>query len=334
MSRMATKISVIVPVYNTEKYLDECLQSILSQTFQEFEILAVDDGSIDGSAQIIQNYVQKYPKIVRAFFQENSGQSSARNLALRNAKGEYISFVDSDDFIGPQFLEQLYETAEKKSSDMVICNYTKVSEDGKKRKVFDVNFVEGEVRIPSYTACNRLIRKEMLDKYQIFFKEGVICEDIPFILKIEAVAKNIKTVSMASYYYRTNPKSTTSSYGRKNYKMEQLPVDAMKEAVEFCKKNSRNLSYDWLEFLVCRIWTSLVFDIGKECDPNVQKNMCKEVNRFMGAYFPDCVENAYVKISKFKNISKVQKVGTWIFVQSYRLHALYPAMKLYSLLWK
>lgn len=65
---MATKISVIVPVYNTEKYLDECLQSILSQTFQEFEILAVDDGSIDGSAQIIQNYVQKYPKIVRAFF--------------------------------------------------------------------------------------------------------------------------------------------------------------------------------------------------------------------------------------------------------------------------
>lgn len=330
MNRMSTKISVIVPVYNTEKYLDKCIKSILKQTFREFEILVVDDGSQDGSAQIIRSYEQRYPELIRAFFQENRGQSSARNLALRNAQGEYISFIDSDDFIGPDFLKQLYETAKRNSSDMVICNYTKVSENGEPIKKFDVNFTDGVVRIPSYTACNRLIRKEILDKFQIFYKEGVICEDIPFILKIEAVGKNIKAISMSGYYYRTNPKSTTSSYGRKNFKMEQLPFIAMRETVEFCMKNSKNFKSDWLEFLVCRIWTSLIFDIGKECSPSVQKNMCKEVKRFMGEYFPDCAKNAYIKIGRFKKIPKIQKIGTWIFVQSYRLNVLYPAMKLYS----
>ena len=246
---MAIKVSVIVPVYNTEKYLDQCLKSILNQTLCDFEIIVVDDGSEDASSKIIQSYMEKYPDIVYGFFQENKGQSSARNLALRQAKGEYLAFVDSDDFIGPQFLETLYNVARNKCSDMVVCNYTKVTENGDKIKTFEANFSEDGVRIPSYISCNRLIRKEVIDKYQIFYKEGVICEDIPFVLKLEAVARSIEIISMADYFYRTNPKSTTSSYGRKRFRMDQLPFDAMRESVKFCLDDEHCLEYNILEIV-------------------------------------------------------------------------------------
>lgn len=329
---MATKVSIIVPVYNTEKYLQQCLTSIINQTLCEFEVIVVDDGSKDASPRIIQSYMKKYPNLIYGIFQENKGQSSARNLALRQAKGEYVAFVDSDDFIGPKFLETLYEVASNKCSDMVICNYTKVTESGVKIKTFEANFTQEGVRIPSYISCNRLIRKELLDKYQIYYEEGVICEDIPFILKVEAVAQNVEIISTADYFYRTNPKSTTSSYRRKRYRMEQLPFVAMREAVEFCLDDKHCLDYNILELWICRIWTTFIFDIGKECQPDVQRNMSKEVTLFMRKYFPKCYQNSYINLFKFRKMSKVQKFGTWIFVQAFRIDKLYPAMKLYSLL--
>lgn len=329
---MSINISVVVPVYNTEKYLERCLKSILNQSYRDFEIIIVDDGSKDKSSSIIKFYEREYPNIVQAFYQDNKGQSSARNVALRHAKGKYVAFVDSDDFIGVNFLETLYEVAQRKESDMVICNYTKTTEQGDVIKTYEANFVEDGVRIPSYISCNRLIRKEVLDKYHIFYKEGVICEDIPFVLKLEAVARNITVISMADYFYRSNPKSTTSAHGRKRFRMNQLPFDAMKESVEFCMSNEHCLPYDILEFWVCRIWTSLLFDIGKECKPDVQKKMSQEVTAFMEKYFPNCYRNSFVSLIKFKKMSKLQKFGTWIFVQAYRFGKLYPIMKLYSLL--
>lgn len=329
---MEIDISVVIPVYNTEKYLKKCLDSILSQTYQNFEILLVDDGSIDKSSEIIHDYMKKYPGIIHGFFQENRGQSSARNLALRHAKGEYISFIDSDDYIGPLFFEQLYKTAKKYMSDMVICNYTKVSENGEIIKRFNANFVEDRMRIPSYISCNHLVKRELIEKYNLYYSEGVICEDIPFILKLEAVAKNTKIIPMEDYFYRTNPKSTTSSYGKRKFRMEQLPIDAMKEAVLFCQKYNENISGEWLEFLVCRIWTSLIFEIGKDYTPDVQKGICKAVTKFMNDFYPECTKNQYVKLNRFKTLPMIQKLGTLIFVQSYRMRLLYPAMKLSSLL--
>lgn len=327
---MAIKVSVIVPVYNVERYLSQCLDSILNQTFHEFEIIIVDDGSEDGSSEIIREYSKKYPKKIKAFFQENKGQSVARNFALKHAEGEYVAFVDSDDYIGNDYIEILYNNAIEKKSDMVICNYTKVTENGENIRSYDANYIEGNLRIPSYISCNKLVRRKLLEDYNIQYKEGVICEDIPFVLKIEAVAKNVCVIPMAGYFYRTNPKSTTLTFRKKKFRMDQLPFLAMREAVEFCLAQENIFDYKKLEFFVCRIWTSLLFEIGKGCEKEVQREMCREIMDFEKSYFPKCYQNPYIKLSGLKNIPLIPKIGTWMFVQAYRMNVLYFLARIYS----
>ena len=111
---MKIKVSVIVPVYNVEKFIDKCLNSLVKQSLKEIEIIVVNDGSPDNSQKIIDKYVKKYPEKVQSFIKENGGQGSARNIGIVKAKGEYISFVDSDDWLDLDALEKMYSLAKKR----------------------------------------------------------------------------------------------------------------------------------------------------------------------------------------------------------------------------
>ena len=321
---MGVDVSVIIPVYNVEKYLKQCLDSVLHQSFQNFEMIVVNDGSTDGSGEIIEQYVEKYSEKIITVSQSNRGISATRNRALRMAKGKYIVFVDSDDYIGQDYIKVLYQEAEKSCSDMVICNYTRVSAEGEILKSFEANYVNEDMRIPSYVLWNRIIRKELFCKYELFFREGIICEDVPLILQLETVAKNIKTISISDYYYRCNPKSITSTFKKKKYRMDQLPFQALEESVNFCLSYNPPMDKEKLEFFFCRIFTSLIFDIGRGCEKTVRKGMCNEVAIFMNKYFQGYFKNKYVKINSLKNLHKIQKWGTWIFVHALQFHLLGP----------
>lgn len=120
-------ISVIIPVYKVEAHLPDCLDSLLAQTYRNFELLCVNDGSPDGSQEILERYAQKDDRI-RVFKKENGGVSSARNFGLERARGEYIAFVDSDDFVLPQFLERMQQAAETEQAKIVVCGFRKVPE--------------------------------------------------------------------------------------------------------------------------------------------------------------------------------------------------------------
>ena len=113
-------VSVIVPVYNVEKYLARCLDSLLNQTQPDIEILVVNDGSTDASGHIVDEYARKYPDRIRAFHMENEGVSAARNRGVAKAQGKYLTFVDSDDYVTGDYLERMVTAAEKNSSDLVI----------------------------------------------------------------------------------------------------------------------------------------------------------------------------------------------------------------------
>ena len=119
---MSIKVSVIVPVYNVEKFIGKCLDSLVNQTLKDIEIIVVNDGTKDNSQEIIDKYVKKYPDKVKSFIKENGGLSSARNFGIEKAKGEYISFVDSDDWLNDDALEKMYNKAKKDKSDIVICD--------------------------------------------------------------------------------------------------------------------------------------------------------------------------------------------------------------------
>ena len=124
------KVSIIVPVYQVEKYLRKCLDSLVNQTLEEIEILVINDGSPDDSQVIIDEFQQKYPLIIKSFIKENGGLSDARNFGLEKATGEFIGFVDSDDEVSKTMFQEMYSLAKKHEAEMVICNLQKVDEHG------------------------------------------------------------------------------------------------------------------------------------------------------------------------------------------------------------
>ena len=194
------KVSIIVPVYNAENYLKKCLDSLINQTYKYIEIILVNDGSVDNSEKIILKYKEKYPKIIRYYKQNNKGQGSARNLGIKKAKGNYITFVDSDDYIDRTMIEKMVN----QSGDIVICDLLKEEKD--KRMYFNNYWQIKKEANKNYMTSHmgpvaRLYKIELFKNNDIYFKEGVIYEDLATIPLLGMYTTNIKYVSEALYHY-------------------------------------------------------------------------------------------------------------------------------------
>lgn len=211
------KVSIIVPVYNAEKYLEQCLESLLAQTLPETEIILTDDGSTDGSAAILKTYEEQFSDKLTVIYTENKGVSSARNTALKLAKGEYVQFVDADDYISPYMCQRLYEAAKKHECDIVICDRFDVYEkDGATEERSGENphrlGVDGRSFIPcedgetyiniSPYPWDKLIKRELAKDLE--FPEGMRFEDLVYIYSACALAKKVVWVDEPLYYYRKN----------------------------------------------------------------------------------------------------------------------------------
>lgn len=217
------KISIIVPVYNCEKYISNCINSILEQSFKDFELILVDDGSSDRSFEICESFAKK-DNSVRAIHQPNSGVSRARNRGLDEAKGEYIGFVDGDDCIDKEMYERLYKNLADNNADISICgivNYF-VKKDGTTEKVRQSQ-VDGfwifsgeqalkealQSRLYSVNPVNKLFKRELFDKLR--YPEGKISEDAFLIPVVISKAGKVVYDSKPMYYYLRRENSITTS---------------------------------------------------------------------------------------------------------------------------
>lgn len=220
------KVSVIVPVYNTEKYLEKCLNSLVHQTLKEIEIVVVNDGSTDGSQRIIDDFSQKHMQI-KAFKKENGGLSDARNYGIDRATGEFIGFVDSDDFVELGMFEKMYELALKHRAQMVICDLEKVNEGGKsfrelpqspqlpeKINLKDDLTIFGEM---SCFACNKLFQSELFQNHR--FKKGIHFEDIELIPQLLLNCEVIAKINEPFYKYFERQDSITRTHTSKGLDM-------------------------------------------------------------------------------------------------------------------
>jgi len=168
------KISIIIPVYNGEEYLEKCLESIVAQEIEDIQAIIVNDGSTDKSEEIIDKYIEKYPKIFEKINKANGGQATARNCAIEKAKGEYIIFIDSDDYIEPEMLRTMFSAAEENKSDIVICDYYEIEDDKKIKKQAMQNFSENidvNYMLSNASPWNKLVRTEIITKNNIRFLE-------------------------------------------------------------------------------------------------------------------------------------------------------------------
>ena len=176
------KISVIVPIYNVENYLEKCLNSLVNQTLQEIEILVINDGSTDDSQKIIEVFQNKFPQKIKAFTKENGGLSDARNFGIERARGEFIAFVDSDDYVSARMMEEMYGLAKKHEAEIVICNLQKVDENGiVTQKLTQIPNLPEKIDLEkhfsvfsdiSYFACNKISNENFL-KGKDFKKECI-----------------------------------------------------------------------------------------------------------------------------------------------------------------
>ena len=218
------KLSIVVPVYNVEKYLKKCLDSLVSQTLKDIEIIVVNDGSKDDSQIIIDDYKKKYSKIIKSFIKENGGLSDARNFGIAKAKGEYIAFLDSDDYVKKDAYEKMYLKAKEKNFDMVVCDFVYAYNDHNdlaysnvKKDIFDRNMIKNLYSNIYPAAWNKIYRRKVLIDNQILFKKGVWFEDVEFIYRLLPFISNVGVVNEDLIYYVQRDSSITKTYDKRLY---------------------------------------------------------------------------------------------------------------------
>lgn len=217
-------ITVIVPVYNTAKYLTKCVDSILSQTWANLEIFLVDDGSTDDSANIIKDYQQRYPEVIKTIFQENSGQGSARNAALDVMSGDFVAFVDSDDWILPDMLTAMYQNLVETNSDVVTCNYQTVNDLGEITGLHSCGEIceQGQNIKDDYSLVFVLeahvtskLFKSSLFSNSYRFPVGIWYEDLAILPSVLSSCQRISKVPKYFYQYFKRDGTTTTTYSLK-----------------------------------------------------------------------------------------------------------------------
>ena len=221
---MKPLISIIVPIYNVEKYLSRCINSVLSQTFPDFELLLIDDGSTDKSGYICDGYAQKDSRI-KVFHIENGGVSAARNYGLDNARGEWITFVDADDWIDKDMYYKLYNEAILSEADIVICDFYIYYNQNSKELIKSVSTESSKEDIIknymlSFTSlCNILVHRSLYEKYQLRIPEGfTVCEDFWLSVQLFYYAKKISSVHVPLYFYnRENINSILNNPNKTRY---------------------------------------------------------------------------------------------------------------------
>ena len=322
------KVSVIVPIYNVENYLDNCVQSILRQTYRNLEILLVDDGSPDRCPQMCDKYARQDERI-RVIHKENGGLGDARNAGIREATGKYLLYVDSDDRIREDLVSVTVEAAERVQADIVIFDYAGEMPNGQQTELFTFDLPEGRafcaeeepaVIMRTCSAVNKLFRREFWEKSGLSFPAGRYYEDLATIPKIFALAERIVYKKEILYYYLTREGSIMhSSDFSKNFADRTRAVD---EVLEFFQEKGLDTAYrDELEYLV---FENTWFVPSKEIVLNDRKSVYLEKFReyALGKY-PDLNKNRYVQALSGKN----RILWVLLYRKQYRLMVLMSLMR-------
>lgn len=281
---MKPLVSVIIPCYNVEKYINKCIDSVLSQTLKDIEVIAIDDGSNDSTYEILKSYKDSRLKVET---QENMGQAKTRNKAIKKAKGEYLFFLDSDDYIDNDLLEKLYvKTID--GYDIVTCDGKKVYEDND--SIDDLNnykeYTDNDIKnyiLNNFGPCFKLVKKSIIVDNELYFYEGHIYEDIAVTPAWGIYANKIIHVPNTFYYYLIR-KGSTMNQVIYNKKLEDIFYSLEHLSVCFDGKYKDELEYIYIENLLHA--ASLRFFKFKKYDQldmvvNVIKNSYPKWNKNM-----------------------------------------------------
>jgi len=304
---MGIKVSVIVPIYNTEQYLQKCINSILNQSFKDFEMILVNDGSTDRSVEIIEKYKTESSNIV-VINKENAGLGQARNSALEICNGDYIAFVDSDDCIELDMLKLMYSKSLEQDLDILICNYKFVDVNGVRIRDDNVILNDNEIidniecikrflvtnTIEGF-ACNKLFKKELFHNYNIRYPKAMKYEDIPTTMSLLSKANRIGFIDKELYNYLLRENSITSTKtieNTKDYINAHLMVG---DILENNSIDSLQKEYDYFysKRVINEVYRFLRTNNNKEENKLFAEDMIKYMKKI--SKYNICMSNKYYK---------------------------------------
>ncbi len=317
MSITNNKVSVVVPIYNVEKYLNRCLQSIVNQSYKNIEIILVNDGSTDNSLLIAEKKAKEDSRI-KIISQQNQGLSAARNTGINNASGSYICFVDSDDFVHPDYVKLLLECILKNDADISVCDFLYIDENGntwkrkqKENKIYnneealkDIFCKEQNTEVMTW---NKLYKIQLFKDNKIYFPVGRYHEDNFTTYRLYYYANKIAMISNELYYYLQR---SNSIMGQKFNKKRLDIIDAIEETKDFFKNKNIKL-YEEIQcyeiITKINILNNMIRDKykGKE-----KQNIIKNINRNSKIYM------------KNKYIDRKTKLALIILIGKGNLYAL------------
>lgn len=313
----AIDLSIIIPVYNSDKYLAYCLDSIVGQKGIEYEIILIDDGSNDNSPIICDEYSKKYDK-VRVYHKPNGGVSSARNLGIEKSKGKWITFIDSDDFISPKYVHDIGDILSK-DIDLIIYNYISYYNDFKKEEGRfilnegfnnDVNILFDmaiKLEIASLSIWSSIYKKEIIEKNHIRFNINMkTCEDFMFNLKYYSNIESYYAINTPYYYYRQNNESVTHNRKLSHAEDYQLVYNELVRIIDnhvLSKESILIFKERWVKWII-----GLIYNF------RTQKISNKEINRHVYS------QKYYSEIKKFEVNNTKTKIEVCLL--KYKLNSI------------
>lgn len=314
------KVSVVVPIYNVEKYIKKCMDSLVNQTLQEIQIILVNDGSTDESGNIAKEYASKYTNKIIYLEKENGGLSDARNFGMRYAEGEYIAFLDSDDYVENTMCEEMYNKAIQEVSDYVECDFVweypnKVKKDkripysNKKEMLTNVRVV----------AWNKLIKREILEKNNISFPKGLRYEDIEFTYKLIPYLNKVSYVDKEFVHYVQRNNSIANVQNERTAEIFTIFDNIIKYYQEknFYEEYKEELEYSYSRILLC----SSLKRICKIKDSKTRKKLIEETFEKLYQQFPLWKENKILNNRSIKNMymKSINKFTYPIYTKMFQL---------------
>lgn len=285
------KVSVIVPFYNVEKYIEKCLDSLVNQTLEEIEIILVNDGSQDNSEEKAKEFEKRYPNKIKYYKKANGGLGDARNFGIKYASGEYIAFLDSDDFVEPTMYEEMYKKAKQENADMVECDFWWEYPNKKKEDIGNTYSNQKEMLYKSrVVAWNKLIKREIYEKHpEARFSVGLRYEDVEGFYKILPYIKKVAFVRKCFIHYIQRQGSISNTQNQKN---EEI-FTVLENVINYYKKNNlyndfkEELEYVYARYLLCSSFLRIV----KIKDKNIRKNLLNKTWEKLNTNFPNWKNN-------------------------------------------
>ncbi len=302
MENKQIKLSIVAAVYNLEKYLPRCLDALVNQTLQDIEILCVDDGSTDSAPQIIEEYAKMYPDKIKTFHKQNGGEFTTRNYGLQRAKGEYVTFVDTDDYVEPNWAEKLYTAAKENDADLAVCGFERIDLETNKvvatnmtnfgNTVKQINPKDDFILFINPAPWNKIYKRDKIKDLEFLPFRGF--NDTMFLASCYTRMKKIAFVPDVLYHYYLRYDSQIHTVNKQDVNnLKKYLLEVKQLYIKSGKYDEMKYLLDTFAFL--HLGTSVMYRVSYDKTVDI-KQMLKETIKYLDENFENWRKSPFLKL--------------------------------------